>query len=303
MSTTTRAGVVPKEESAAPILDPLAQYRQRRVLGSHQSTQPEKGFLTVLEGRPLRYDPAHQTFPVGGVDGNILSADSSRLYYSPLTSRRLYSIPTALISNFDASEEELAAGVVDEGEKGMADGLATDSRDRIYITASEHDSILRRNPDGRVEVVARDPRIIWPDGIYATDACLLHPRPVEPPGRIQRRQGFASAALSFDPRADRLGAACGRETVRPYSLSRIVQRAMSDRHTVAVYADSDFDTWMTSFVGLRLGAAILIFGDRMPRTGSDRVFGRDNEMRGRIYPFSAKQGSLSWNAGHSYFHQ
>jgi sugar lactone lactonase YvrE len=137
----------------------------------------------VLEGRPLRYDPVHQTFPVGGVDGITLSADRSRLYYSPLTTRRLYSIPTALISNFNASEEELAAGVVDEGEKGMADGLATDSQDRIYITASEHDSFLRRNPDGCV--VARDPRIIWPDGIYATDThvyCTL--------GQWNRLAGF-----------------------------------------------------------------------------------------------------------------
>jgi sugar lactone lactonase YvrE len=169
----------------ALVVADIATGRQRRVLSSHYSTQPEHGFLTVLEGRPLRYDPVHQTFPVGGVDGITLSADSTRLFYSPLTSRRLYSIPTALIANFETTDAELATSVTDEGEKAMADGLATDAQNRIYITAGEHDSILRRDPDGHVEVIARDPRIIWPDGIFATDThvyCVL--------GQWNRLPGF-----------------------------------------------------------------------------------------------------------------
>jgi sugar lactone lactonase YvrE len=154
--------------SPALVVVDIATGHQRRVLAGHPSTQAEKGFLAVLEGRPLRYDPAHQTFPGGGADSITLSADSTLLYYSPLTSRRLYSIPTALISNFDATEAKLAAGVVDHGEKVMTDGLATDAEDRIYLTAGEHDAIMRRDPDGNVEVIVRDPRIIWPDGIFVT---------------------------------------------------------------------------------------------------------------------------------------
>ncbi|MDB5653231.1 MAG: putative major royal jelly-like protein [Tardiphaga sp.] len=153
---------------AALVVVDIASGRQRRILAGHRSTQAEPGFLTVLEGKPLRYDPKKSMFPVGGVDSLALSTDSTRLYYSPLTSRRLYSIATALISNFEATEAELAAGVVDEGEKVMTDGMATDPQNRIYLTASEHDSIMRRNPDGSIEVVARDPRIVWPDGIFAT---------------------------------------------------------------------------------------------------------------------------------------
>jgi hypothetical protein len=61
-----------------------------------------------------------------------------------------------MLSNFDATEPELAADVVYEGEKGMTDGLATDYENRIYLTIGEHDSIMRRNPDGHVEVVVRD---------------------------------------------------------------------------------------------------------------------------------------------------
>ncbi|WP_415529885.1 L-dopachrome tautomerase-related protein [Gluconacetobacter sp.] len=155
--------------SPALVVVDIATGRQRRVLADHPSTQAEKGFLTVLDGRPLRYDPRNPTFPIGGVDSITLSPDSTRLYYSPLTSRRLYSIPTALLSNFDATEEQLAAGVTDHGEKVMTDGIATDAQGRIYLTASEHDSIMRWLPeDGTIEVVVRDPRIVWPDGIFVT---------------------------------------------------------------------------------------------------------------------------------------
>ncbi|MBN8470146.1 SMP-30/gluconolactonase/LRE family protein [Corallococcus exiguus] len=154
--------------SPALVVVDLATGRQRRVLSTHPSTQPEQDFLAVLEGKPLRYDPKHPTFPVGGADGIALSTDSRRLYYAPLTSRRLYSIPTDVVSDLDATEPTLAAAVKDEGEKGFADGLAMDAQDRLYITDGEHHSILRRWPDGHFDVVARDARIVWPDGIFAT---------------------------------------------------------------------------------------------------------------------------------------
>lgn len=147
----------------------IASGRQRRVLADDPSTHAVDGFLTVLEGRPLRYDAHHQRFPVGGVDGVTLSADSTRLYFSPLTSRRLYSIPTALLSDFRVDDPQLAAAVRDEGEKGAADGLATDADNRLYTTDFEHDAIMRRDPDGHFDVVARDPRIVWPDGIFAAE--------------------------------------------------------------------------------------------------------------------------------------
>nr|WP_240488669.1 major royal jelly family protein [Labilithrix luteola] len=146
----------------------IATGRQRRVLEGHRSTEPEEGFLAILEGRALRYDAKHPTFPVGGADGITLNADSTRLYFSPLTSRRLYSIPTDALARFESSESQLREAVRDEGEKGFADGLASDRNDTIYVTDAEHDEILRRRRDGTMDVLTRDPRIVWPDGIFAT---------------------------------------------------------------------------------------------------------------------------------------
>ncbi|MHC1480661.1 L-dopachrome tautomerase-related protein [Frateuria aurantia] len=154
--------------SPALIVVDVASGRQRRVLAGDRSTSADPGFVAMMEGRPLRYDPTHPSFPIGGVDGITLSPDQSRLYYTPLSSRRLYSIPTAVLSDFNASEQRLAAAVRDEGDKGAADGLATDPQGRIYTTDFEHDAIRQRQTDGSFRILARDPRIVWPDGIYAT---------------------------------------------------------------------------------------------------------------------------------------
>ncbi|MFT9016740.1 MAG: L-dopachrome tautomerase-related protein [Acetobacter sp.] len=145
----------------------LATGRQRRVLEGTVSVLADPGYQTVLDGRVLPFTPKTPTFPGGGADGITLSQDSSRLYYAPLASRRLYSLPTAQLADFSVSSASLAKMVVDEGEKGAADGLATDAWGRIYTTAADHDAIFRRNTDGSFDLVASDPRFVWPDGIFA----------------------------------------------------------------------------------------------------------------------------------------
>ncbi|WP_338331255.1 L-dopachrome tautomerase-related protein [Acetobacter sp. LMG 32666] len=151
---------------ALVVLD-LATGQQRRVLENTVSVLPDTGYQTVLDGRVLHYDPTHPTFPAGGADGITLSVDSGRVYYAPLASRRLYSLPTDKLADFTVSSAQLASLVVDEGEKGAADGLATDPWNRIYTTAADHDAVFRRNPDGTFDLVASDPRFVWPDGIFA----------------------------------------------------------------------------------------------------------------------------------------
>ncbi|WP_019084593.1 L-dopachrome tautomerase-related protein [Komagataeibacter europaeus] len=154
--------------SPALVVVDIATGRQRRVLADHPSIQAERPFMAVVEGRPLVFDPPQHppAFVWGGVDGITLSPDSTTLYYSPLTSRRLYSIPTSLLADFSRTDAQLAAGIRDLGEKGVADGLASDARGRIYTTNFEHDAIFRRNADGTFDTMVHDPRILSPDGIF-----------------------------------------------------------------------------------------------------------------------------------------
>jgi sugar lactone lactonase YvrE len=141
-----------------------------RRLHEHSSTtaEPPRSFRPIVEGRPLAERPPGGPWrPVTtGVDGIAISADGGRLYYCPLASRRLYSVSVDALVDVAVDDADVAATVVDEGDKGSgAAGLETDHLDRLYVTAYEHDAILRRRADGEYETVAHDPRLLWPDAM------------------------------------------------------------------------------------------------------------------------------------------
>ncbi|NHN84885.1 gluconolactonase [Acetobacter musti] len=152
----------------------LASGRARRILAETVSVSPVPGLVMEADGRLGRYDPEHPTVAQGGVDGVALSADSSRLYWSPLSSRRLYSAPTAVLSDPAASEAAIEAAVKDEGEVGIMDGMATAPDGSLYLTDIERHAVVRRAQDGALSVVAQDPRLIAPDSLaFDGDSLLL----------------------------------------------------------------------------------------------------------------------------------
>ncbi|UMM08905.1 major royal jelly family protein [Gluconobacter frateurii] len=155
-------------EPALVVVD-VATGQGRRVLSQSKAILPEKGFLAIIEGEPRQYLPKKPQLVSGGVDGIAITKDEQRLYFAPLTSRRLYSLPVALLADPMTDDAKLEAAIRDEGEKGVADGLDFDSHDRLYTTNYEHDCILRRDPDGSFKLMLRDPRILSPDGIFASE--------------------------------------------------------------------------------------------------------------------------------------
>ncbi|AMB43673.1 L-dopachrome tautomerase-related protein [Methylobacterium sp. AMS5] len=148
----------------------LASGRAVRRLADHASTRSVPGILKIVEGRVLlKREADGTTSPIkGGANGIALSPDGARLYYTPLMSRRLYAVETAALLDAGKNDAAVAETVTDLGEKGLTGGLATDSRDRIYLSLQEFNGIGRRDRDGRVEVIATDPRLIWPDTFWIT---------------------------------------------------------------------------------------------------------------------------------------
>lgn len=155
-------------EPALVVVD-VATGQGRRVLSQSRAILPETGFLAIIEGEPRQYLPRKPQLVSGGVDGVALTKDEKRLYFAPLTSRRLYSLPVDLLADPTSDDKKLEAAIRDEGEKGVADGLDFDSHDRLYTTNYEHDCILRRDPDGSFKLMLRDPRVLSPDGIFASE--------------------------------------------------------------------------------------------------------------------------------------
>jgi sugar lactone lactonase YvrE len=153
----------------------LASGESWRKLSGHPSTAADPSFIPVVEGESLAIrSQGKAPLPVKtGSDGIAISSDGATLFYCPLSSRHLYSIPTALLLNRSVDDETVARAVVDLGEKGASDGLESDDKGRIYAGDYEHNSIRQRQTDGIWKTIAHDPRILWPDTLsIASDGYL-----------------------------------------------------------------------------------------------------------------------------------
>jgi sugar lactone lactonase YvrE len=178
--------------------------RAHRALHDHPSTEAVLPplFLPVVEGavfmeRVAGTEPQPVTM---GSDGIAISADGQHLYYCPMASRHLFSVPTEALRNGRAHDEVAIVG--DKG--GGSDGLETDDRGRIYMTNYEHNSIMRRDPDGRIETLVHDPRLLWPDtmsvagGYLYVTANQLHRQARYQNGRDRRQHPYSLFRISID---------------------------------------------------------------------------------------------------------
>ena len=141
--------------------------KSREVLLNHQYTSPEAGFMGFLEGVPLvYYSLNHHTFLADGPNGIGISSDGRTLYWTALTSRKLYSIATDVLRNFASSNHDIEQAVRYEGEHPVCDGLAEDEAGNIYFGAMEQGSLVKRSPRGDYQLLAHDAdHLTWPDGL------------------------------------------------------------------------------------------------------------------------------------------
>ena len=143
----------------------LASGRSWRKLNDHPSTKAVQKFVPIVENRALMQRIPNQKIKYVGLgsDGIAISADGKRLYYCPLSSRRLYSVSTDALADESMSPQQVAATVIDHGDKGASDGLESDDQNGIYCTNYENNAILRRSPNGLYQTVVAGPQILWPD--------------------------------------------------------------------------------------------------------------------------------------------
>lgn len=149
----------------AIIVMDIATGKATRRLSGAKSTSVDPSFIPVVEGQALMATGADgkKKAPAVASDGIALSPDGQTLYFSPLSSRHLYSVPTSLLRDTSVSEKALDAAVQDLGEKGASDGLEADASGAVYATDYEHNGIRKRLADGTWQTIVHDPRVLWPD--------------------------------------------------------------------------------------------------------------------------------------------
>jgi sugar lactone lactonase YvrE len=135
----------------------------RRLLDGHPSTQPEKGFKLVVDGREL-IDQQKKAPPQIASDGIALDSKNGYLYYHALTAHTLYRIKTIFLTNEKLSKKDLESKVENVGQTPAPDGMVEAPDDSVYLTDLEHNAIVRWNPETKnVDQVIADKRLMWPD--------------------------------------------------------------------------------------------------------------------------------------------
>lgn len=172
--TPSRQGVAyitdssPEGTNAIVTVD-LGTHEAWRHLSSIPAVHATPGFVPIIWGESVYTNSSAPPHTIGnvnfGADGIALSADGATLYFATVGGRSLYSIPTARLRDRGPNSELLAtAALAFHGDKGVSDGLETDSNGNIYIGSMEDNSIAIFTPStGSLEVFVRDPRFSWTD--------------------------------------------------------------------------------------------------------------------------------------------
>jgi sugar lactone lactonase YvrE len=146
------------------ILDLATGKAVRRLVGAVQ-VRSMSDIIPIVGSHPLLVWPregAPRPFAVG-LNGLELSVDGKTLYFNAFTGRHLYAVATNALCDLAISNEELEHRIKLVGSIGIAGHLSIDSDGRLYVMDMEQNAVFRRAPDGRVETIVADPRLMWPD--------------------------------------------------------------------------------------------------------------------------------------------
>jgi sugar lactone lactonase YvrE len=139
-------------------------------------TDSGKARMVLRKESPVESDPDHKLMidgvelqrngkPMkGNSDGIALSPDRQWLYFKPLSDTKLYRIRTADLREALASGADVEKKVDDLGANfTTSDGMIFDPSGNLYLGDIEHDAVARVTPALKLEVIAHDKRLLWPD--------------------------------------------------------------------------------------------------------------------------------------------
>jgi sugar lactone lactonase YvrE len=163
IDTRSETAFITDSGKGAIVVVNLKNGNARRLLDGHPSTQPEKGFKLVVDGREL-IDQQKKAPPQIASDGIALDLKNGYLYYHALTAHSLYRIKTSFLTDEHISKTDLESKVENVGQTPAPDGMLEAPDGSIYLTDLEHNAVVHWNPETkRIEQVIADKRLMWPD--------------------------------------------------------------------------------------------------------------------------------------------
>jgi sugar lactone lactonase YvrE len=136
----------------------------RTALGATPCTRAEDWLMQTPFG-PYRVFGGLLNFTVG-LDGIAISPDQRWFYLGPMTNGKLCRVPLQTLLDPALEPEQVASKVEYIGPKPMSDGIATDAQGRVIMGDDEHGGIMLFDPaTHKLTTLARDPKVIWPDGL------------------------------------------------------------------------------------------------------------------------------------------
>ena len=153
----------------------LASGRAWRKLDGHPSTAVNKDITIVVEGDALKVRPPGSDKAVNppfAADGIALSPDGKTLYYTSLSQRDIFAVPTDVLADESADAAPAVRRIA--SKQSCNDGLACDARGRIYTSDYESNAIRVFDPatGEPPKLLVRDERILWPDSMFVRDGYL-----------------------------------------------------------------------------------------------------------------------------------
>jgi sugar lactone lactonase YvrE len=146
----------------------LESGKARRVLDKHPSMMP-MNLLVRNQIKDMRFFGGLIEL-ITGIDAIAVDPKGDWVYWASMNHDRLFRMRAGDLPDESLSSDELAARIVDYGQKPLSDGIATDAAGGVLITDVEHSAVMRRAPDGQFETLVKDKRIRCADSVnYGPD--------------------------------------------------------------------------------------------------------------------------------------
>lgn len=148
--------------------------RSSRRFSASPALQAEDVDL-VVEGRVVGTRQEDGTFKAARIAVNpiTLSADGETLYFGAMNGKTWYRLPARLLRE-GASGTVIADAIVPAGPKPVSDGASTDTEGNHFFTNLGENAISVLRPDGKLETLVQDDRLLWPDALSFGESGWLY---------------------------------------------------------------------------------------------------------------------------------